>query len=185
MSDLPCRLASICDVTAPLLANKLNNPWTNQSADPVGNQLANKLNNPVGNQLANKLNNPIGNQLANPIANQLANPVGNQLANPVGNQLANTYIVTISNIHCSTAVITLNGESFDICYWPKSGELSCPRQILWVTQHIDGVLQVKNINNLGPKLILFQAICDMHKGEFNANCNSSGYANTRDMHNIV
>ena len=165
MSDLPCRLASICDVTAPLLANKLNNPWTNQSADPVGNQLANKLNNPIGDQLAN--------------------PIANQLANPVGDQLANTYIVTISNIHCSTAVITLNGESFDICYWPKSGELSCPRQILWVTQHIDGVLQVKNINNLGPKLILFQAICDMHKGEFNANCNSSGYANTHDMHNIV
>jgi len=157
MSDLPCRLASICDVTAPLLANKLNNPWTNQSADPVGNQSANKLN----------------------------NPIANQLANPVGDQLANTYIVTISNIHCSTAVITLDGESFDICYWPKSGELSCPRQILWVTQHIDGVLQVKNINNLGPKLILFQAICDMHKEEFNANCNSSGYANTRDMHNIV
>lgn len=80
--------------------------------------------------------------------------------------------ISITNIHCSTADITVDGKKYVVCYWdqhrPPAGGLYPPREIVWVRdvetgKDYDMYRHHTPVAHLVP---LFQAICDVNAKSF-------------------
>jgi hypothetical protein len=78
-----------------------------------------------------------------------------------------SFSVSIKNIHCSTATITINGEDYLVCYWFDNNEKSpIYSDIQWVEHLKTKKVYYKpyaEISNITP---VMKAICDLYKNHF-------------------
>lgn len=80
--------------------------------------------------------------------------------------------ISITNIHCSTADISVDDKKYKVCYWdrcgPPAGGIFMPPVVVWIQDVESGIFYDMNgrhdpVKRLVP---LFQAICDANREKF-------------------